>query len=256
MHVVTTLAAVLALGVLGVALPRLYAWRLSAVPIATGALREAIDGLAARLGVSLRDVLLWTGSPGRPPSALSVGLTRRSTIFLNDQLVRSLSPRGVAAVCAHELAHARHRHSLFYLAFLLGSLFSVASLGQALHGSSEWVSALAVVFCLLVALGFVLPFVARRFDVEADLLGAEVSGWTEYRQTVRDLCERLPAWGSRSGWWHRSLEERSFLLDKLAASAACRRRLRWWCLVLRLGILTWLASAAFVFGVFAVRDSL
>jgi Zn-dependent protease with chaperone function len=244
-----------AVGVIAVAiaLPRILVWVLAGVPLAAGRAREAIEALAAEGDVAAREILVWSGQPDGPPAALAVGLGRRSLrILLNDALLGALPPRSVAAVCAHELAHARRRHGLYYLTFLLAFLLSVGSLSlaldQSLDETASWLAPAALVACAsLLVWGVLLPPVSRSFEREADLLGAETSGWTPYLCALRRLCDIHPARAARRGWLHPSLDDRLRSLESLRASGARRLRLRRRCLSLRLGIVSWLAAAAGLF---------
>ncbi|WUH93948.1 M48 family metalloprotease [Streptomyces sp. NBC_00433] len=79
-------------------------------PMSPGPLREALLALAARDGVTVRDVLVADAS--RRTTALNAyvsgfGRTRRIVVY--DTLLTTAEPREVELVVAHELGHVVHR---------------------------------------------------------------------------------------------------------------------------------------------------
>ncbi|WP_329179697.1 M48 family metalloprotease [Streptomyces sp. NBC_01477] len=79
-------------------------------PMAAGPLRDALLALAARDGVTVRDVLVADAS--RRTTALNAyvsgfGRTRRIVVY--DTLLSTAEPREVELVVAHELGHVVHR---------------------------------------------------------------------------------------------------------------------------------------------------
>lgn len=79
-------------------------------PMSPGPLRDALLGLAARDGVTVRDVLVADAS--RRTTALNAyvsGFGRTRRIVVHDTLLSTAEPREVELVVAHELGHVVHR---------------------------------------------------------------------------------------------------------------------------------------------------
>lgn len=120
------------IGVLGVlllfiVLPRFVKPALGLKRLPTGAFRERMVALAARMRVRLTDLLLWP-TQGSLVNAMIVGVvpSARYVIF-TDRILDELNSEEIDAVFGHELGHAKHGHLPFYACFFLLSSVAVFS---------------------------------------------------------------------------------------------------------------------------------
>lgn len=147
------------------------------VPLEGGDLRESVENVFARNKVSAREVLVWQTSSGILNGALMGIIPRARYVLFTDALLQLLPLRQVEAVAAHEAGHGRLHH----LPWLLGATM-VSSLAGATGFSlfyelarppeSWYISAIGIL--MSVGLGFfVLGYVSRRFELQADAFAAK-----------------------------------------------------------------------------------
>ncbi len=162
-------------------------------PLAPGPLREAILGLAARLGVRVSGVFVMDGSRRSGHSnAYFTGIGAAKRIVLFDTLVgpgaEGPSAEEILSVLAHEMGHERHHHVAKGLAVsLAGSLavFAISGLllqWQALFAAFGFEAASPHALLALLAFcagpfAFLLTPLAslwsRRHEYEADRFAVE-----------------------------------------------------------------------------------
>jgi Zn-dependent protease with chaperone function len=170
-------------------MPWILRWLLRSRRLPDGPVRAALEADLARQGVRIGGIdEVDTG--GLVANAAYLGLsTRLGRIFISDALLQAMPPEEIRAVFAHEVAHGTRRHLVWFLglftALLLLGYLAQDFLGEAsirgLVGAdasastvilvARWASAAAMALPLL---GGMIAFVAisRRFEVEADLVGA------------------------------------------------------------------------------------
>ncbi len=139
--------------------------------LTTGELRDRAFGLAARLGVKLRQIYLLP--PGKTPLANAFARSGNS-ILLTEALLTRLNKREVDAVIAHELSHLKHDHPRLLGFVLLGGVVAIA----APYFIVPWQPAIRPYFDLLFVTVPLLAFyfVSRRFEYTADATGAKLTG--------------------------------------------------------------------------------
>ncbi len=157
-----------------------------------GALREALLGLAERLGFPLAGVWVIDGSKrSSKANAFFTGFGSRKRIALFDTLLATLAPGEVLAVVAHEIGHYKRRHVQWGLAlavahtgvlfFLLSLVLRTPSLFAAFGIEQPSVHAGLVVFGILMTpidlpLSLALNALSRRHEYAADRFAAEAVG--------------------------------------------------------------------------------
>lgn len=167
-------------------------WFNRLTPLADGSLKERLLALAKRTAFRARGIQVMDGSRrSRHSNAFFTGFGRFRRIVLFDTLIGQLTEPEVEAVLAHEIGHAKRRHTLKLLAGwgvgLLAGLYVLAWLAQwevfhrAFGFVGDDVALVFLVFGLLSgAAGFwVAPLVnalSRRFEYEADAYAAKVLG--------------------------------------------------------------------------------
>lgn len=181
--------------------------------------------------------------PSRVVNAFAVGSSRHAAIALTDGLLRTLSPRELAGVLAHEVAHIAHHDlrvmgladyisRLTHLLAMAGQLILLVMLPFVLAGVFEinlWgLLALAVSpqLALLAQLGL-----SRTREFDADLAAARLTGDPAGLASALAKIEQvsrswrgwlLPGWGNPEPSWlrtHPATHERIARLAELAAQA-------------------------------------
>jgi STE24 endopeptidase len=166
-----------------------------------GALRDALLGLAARLGFPLAGVWVIDGSKrSSKANAFFTGFGSRKRIALFDTLLETLAPDEVLAVVAHEIGHYKRRHVQWGLAiaiahtgvllFLLSLVVATPALFAAFGIDRPSVHAGLVIFGILltpidVPLSLALNALSRRHEYDADRFAVDAVG------TGRDLARGL-----------------------------------------------------------------
>jgi len=149
-------------------------------------------------GFKYRELLNWPIFEGQMMTAGIMGfLPRYRYILITDSLMEILNTEELKAVMAHEMGHAKYRHLLFYVLFLLG--FMVVSFGLQdfleyllyMHpfitkmmssGNSQSINAvylalsLPMLVILVVYFRYIMGFFMRNFERQADLYAAGVMG--------------------------------------------------------------------------------
>jgi Zn-dependent protease with chaperone function len=178
-----------------------------------------------------RRLLRWPLFEGRILTAGIMGLVPRYRyILVTEGLMEALSVEELKAVLAHEMGHARYRHMLFYLLFLLGymvlsfDIFDVSFYLLAVQpffvrilesgesqGTSTFYLALSLPLLLTMFLYFryVMGFFMRHFERQADLFSAVAMGTP--RETISSL-EKIAFLSGKirdlPSWHHFSIRER------------------------------------------------
>ncbi len=147
-------------------------------PMPEGSLRRQLFRAAKRLNFRCSNILLWN-TRGGVANAMVVGiLPWLRYVVLTDRLISEMTPAETEAVFGHEVGHIKHRHMIYYLAFLLVSLavlsqvWELADLESVLNLSSRKdLAVLPVVASLGAYIFLVFGFVSRRCERQADIYG-------------------------------------------------------------------------------------
>lgn len=123
-------AILVALAVVFVGLPWVLRLVLRLKPMPAGPLRDRLLAAARRLNFRCSDVLLWNTRGGVANAMVAGILPFIRYVVFTDRLVSDLTPEEVEAVFGHEVGHVKHRHMLFYLGFLMLSLFVIGGLWE------------------------------------------------------------------------------------------------------------------------------
>ena len=90
-------------------------------PLPEGSKRRTIEALFDEYKFRYSGIYLWTLFQGRISTAGILGIFAGSRyILITPSLLAALDDEEIEAVMAHEMGHAVHRHTLFYLLFILG----------------------------------------------------------------------------------------------------------------------------------------
>ena len=91
---------------------------LGARSLPPGPIRARLEATARRLRFRYSDILLWDTRNGVANAMVAGPLPWVRYVFLSDRLLAELTPAEVEAVFGHEVGHVRHRHFIYYAAFM------------------------------------------------------------------------------------------------------------------------------------------
>jgi len=212
--------------------------------------RALHPGEAPDLWALMRELAARAGLPAVPvphyaPSALvnafATGSAHRSAIVLTDGLLRSLTPRELTGVVAHEVAHIANQDlrvmgladsisRLTHFMALLGQVAILFSLPALLLGAVDvnWPAllllAIAPHLALLAQLGL-----SRVREFDADRLAAELTGDPQGLALALAKIERvsrswrawlLPGWGNPEPSWLRTHPATAARIERLRELSA------------------------------------
>jgi STE24 endopeptidase len=147
-------------------------------PLPEGPLRDRLMAASLRLSFRSSNILLWD-THGGIANAMVVGILPwlRYVVF-TDRLLAEMNIDEVEAVFGHEAGHIRHRHMLYYLAFMMISLAVVMQIWDAAYLKSLVNLTLRKDLVLLPLFGLVgayifvvFGFLSRRCERQADIYG-------------------------------------------------------------------------------------
>ena len=154
----------------------------STSPLPDGPLRRKLLALCDRIGLRVREILVWH-SDGVMVNAAVMGLVPRVRyILLSDALLDAMSDEEVEAVFGHEAGHVRYHHIQYFLVFAILSMLIVSGIIEyllhlALNGgpieglSRESIQVIGLVAAVPIW-GFAFGWISRRFERQADTFGA------------------------------------------------------------------------------------
>jgi len=192
-------------------------------------------------------LLRWPLFEGRMMTAAIMGVVPRLRyILITDSLMEALSLDELKAVLAHEAGHARYRHMLFYVIFLLGYMFlsfglfdifyyilaSQPWIMKALGGSRPYTAnafymalSIPILLSMFIYFRFILGFFMRNFERQADLYSADIMGTPLH---IVSSLEKIALLSGKTrdlpNWHHFSIRERvECLLDTIKKPDLARR---------------------------------
>ena len=182
-----------------------------------GRLRQRLFLLADRLGLKVRDVLLWRTGNGDISNAFVAGLFGPLRyVFLSDALIARLEEDEVEAVFGHEAAHIKTHQMAFYFVFALSFIFVVWAaeilLGKVLGllGSkpANWEAMLVAATTALLYWGVLFGYISRRLERGCDLWGAKAIGGIGPMARALEKIGRAEGWRSGRSWRHFGIARR------------------------------------------------
>ncbi len=214
----------------GVFLPTIVKAMWGCEPLPPGPLRKRIEALCGRLGLRVREILMWPLLEGRVLTAGIVGLVPRYRyLLITPALTELLPPDEIEGVVAHEAGHVRYRHLWFYLFFFVGYVALVAVFFRGVEAvlvgwgiadpralrrpRADLMVSLAttagLVLMLLAYFRLLFGRISRAFERQADVYALEAVG------RVGPLVSALERVARYSGdirdlpsWHHGSIAER------------------------------------------------
>jgi Zn-dependent protease with chaperone function len=179
----TTFVGLAAVPAVIIGMPWLFRLILRLRPLPEGPLRQRLLDAGRRLRFRCGDILLWD-THHSVANAMVIGIhPRLRYVTFSDRLLTELTPEEIEAVFGHEVGHVKHHHMLYYLGFLVVSLFVVFGAWEAaplaLPGLRRWLEAhrqLEIVPFLGLFGGYfflVFGFLSRRCERQADIYGCK-----------------------------------------------------------------------------------
>jgi Zn-dependent protease with chaperone function len=165
-------------------------------PLPAGPLRDRLLATARRLRFRFSNILLWNTNGGVANAMVAGILPQVRYVVLTDKLVNELAPEEVEAVFGHEVGHVKHRHMVFYLAFIIISLLTLSVLATVtkvddLFKSNEDLATLPLVGILGGYIFVVFGFLSRRCERQADIYGCRTMSCSQANCTSHSGPEEL-----------------------------------------------------------------
>jgi STE24 endopeptidase len=158
------------------------------VPLATGALRTAIDNFAHKVGFSLDNIFVLDGSKrSTKANAYFTGLGAKKRIVLYDTLIQEHTSEELVAVLAHEIGHYKLKHSrngLILGLLIIGVTLFLFSLFIAPQGSFAIMSSQA--FGVLPSFHIGAVLFAILFGPITELFGVFQNYWSRKNEYQAD----------------------------------------------------------------------
>jgi Zn-dependent protease with chaperone function len=215
--------------ILMIFLPRLVQWAWGCTPFEPSGRVVALETFLREKAFRYRRILRWPIFESRMMTAGIMGVVPRYRyILVTDALMETLSLEELKAVMAHEMAHARYFHMVFYSLFIAGYMLLLlgffesdfyprliaymfeAFLEQAVPPDLFYlVMALPILVAMVVYFRYVMGFFMRQFERQADLYSAVVM--ESPAPTISSL-EKIAFYTGKSrevpSWHHFSIKER------------------------------------------------
>ncbi len=205
-------------------------------PLANGPLRRRLERTSRRVGMQVREILVWKTS-GRLVNAAVVGFAGVFRyLMLTDELLNRLSDQQIESVLLHEAAHVRRRHLVVRLvlvglplvswalamSLLSGGASMLIPSGSGGTGGSFWTAILTPllvgVYCLAA-----LCWISRLLEFDADLFACRLAAErgmdrAQYMMMLETLSAASGTRRDQRSWLHPSIDERVSLLASLDQS--------------------------------------
>ena len=233
--------------ILMVFLPELIRYWWGCHPFASSERIRDLKEFLQEKGLQYRDILRWPIFEGRLMTAGIMGIVPRYRyILITDKLMGILSQEELKAVAAHEMGHAKHRHLLYYIVFILGYMilsfglfdifvyffaaqpFIVELAGRAEESSRslfQLLVSLPIILSIFVYFRYVIGFFMRNFERQADLHSALIM---ETPRPVISSLEKIALLSGKSralpSWHHFSIKERVDYLWRFLSEPGLARR--------------------------------
>jgi len=168
-------------------------------------------------GATVREVLAWPEHMTGQVTAGVIGIVPRFRYLLfSPTLMHALGEDEIRSVAAHEAAHIRHRHLWYFLAAIVGAVLCLEALSLAMvwvsllwgASPSPWLPGLLQIVGLLLFFRFVLGFVSRNFERQADGHALRAHGIAPFQGALAKLAviNRIPL--DADNWHHFGIARR------------------------------------------------
>ena len=223
-----------AVAVIGPALIQKF-WRCRSLP--EGPIRTRIENVCQKARVHYRDIVDWPVFGGQMITAGVMGLVKRFRyILVTRALLAHLSPEELDAVIAHEAAHVKKNHLLFYLFFLTGYmliaytafdlivyllLYSkpanllISAIGYDQTEAAPVLLSLVMVGFFLVYFRYIFGYFMRNFERQADAFAFSMLGSAApLVRTFKKIAYTSGQSPDKPNWHHFSIRQRIGFLEQ------------------------------------------
>ncbi len=160
-------------------------WR--TVPLADANLRRRLHWLATQNNIKYKNIVVWqTGSLAVANAAVAGIIPWSRQIFLTDALLKYFSDDEIETIVAHEFGHIRYKHILTYFIFSIAYFLSYAVYYiyierpiESMLPYSPILSAIGAIFFVFFYFVIIFRSLSRRFEHQADLYAAALTGKSE-----------------------------------------------------------------------------
>jgi Zn-dependent protease with chaperone function len=176
---VINIAGIAAVLLVFTAMPWIVRLVLGLKPLPPGPTRQRLEAVSRRLRFRCSNILVWNTRNGMA-NAMVIGIVPwiRYVVF-TDRLLEDFTAEEVEAVFGHEIGHIRHRHMLYYFAFLTASVIVLGWLvtdvmkkwDQLVGEGNKYLAAVPLVSVLLSYVFVVFGYLSRRCERQADVFG-------------------------------------------------------------------------------------
>jgi STE24 endopeptidase len=141
-------------------------------------LRKSLTEICQRSGVQCREILLWRTDNNMGNAAMMGLIPLVRYVMLSDLLLESMTDEQIQAVFAHELGHVKHRHLVWFVAFLLTFSSAIVGVMAKIEGRLKLTVNQEMVYDVASAAGtglvlvLVYGFLSRWFERQADVYAA------------------------------------------------------------------------------------
>ena len=162
-----------------------YLWLTRSLP--AGPLRERLESFCRRMGLKIRDLLLWDTHSAVANAAVMGLFGRIRYVLLSDAVIENMPDDQIEAVFGHEAGHIKHHHIIFLVLFVVGAGSLVILLGElGAWALMRWVVPGTIwtkyeggivggwILLLIVMWAMMFGWVSRRFERQADVHGAMI----------------------------------------------------------------------------------
>ena len=176
-------------------------------------------------GVSVARVVHWPEEMMGHATAGVIGLLPRFRYLLfADGLSRSLTTAEIRSVTAHEAAHIKHHHLFFFLAAILTFVLVIQMVLQVLLIGGLWAgfsppfwATVALELLLLVFfLRYVIGFLSRNFERQADGQALRRVGFADFRSAILKIGHLNGIPIEKDNWHHYGIARRVAYLQEAA----------------------------------------
>jgi len=158
-------------------------------PVTAREILDALRQLESKLNVHIDGVyLLNKGLERAEANAYQVGL-KKFRIFITERLLSALEIEEIVGILAHEVAHAQRRHTLKIFAGGLFITIIEITIALLLLRKAGIVDALIIAFGVAWFVDLLLRAVNRKFEYEADLIGARIVGRDVMISALKKMSE-------------------------------------------------------------------
>ncbi|UKL13235.1 M48 family metallopeptidase [Dissulfurimicrobium hydrothermale] len=197
-------------------------WRCT--PLSKGYVRDLIEDFLADSGTRYREILLWSlGGQGLCTAAVLGVAPRFRYILLTPCLIQNLTPNEIKAVLAHETAHVKKKHILWYFIFIgtfgliIYNIFNtlwmwlvsqryflmpLLYLDDAAPDIFPLLSSLPLGLMLVLYFRFFIGYFMRNFEREADLAVFDVQGHPQYLINALEKVASISGINKEQPNWH------------------------------------------------------